>query len=141
MRYLTIVLGGIILSIAGLYWWTNSEKEPTTVLLIEGKVGNTTREIIGDYTDAITLSGVVNNEIKSTTWKTSDERLPILLQLISPQGEVETVFSSSTKGETIFYFPSNTLCSKNGYLLKISDQLKHVLVKSRLIVVDCGIVR
>ncbi len=90
---------------------------------------------LGDtYTDPISIDGNTIYNISSKIWITKDENLPLLLQLISQENKVEVTLLSRKKHSPFFSIPANTWCDKHGYLLKISDQLHHVLVKSRLIV-------
>jgi hypothetical protein len=127
----SVVTTGVLLLVE------NSNKKEITDLLIKTEMSGVTRGAGNTYTTPITIKGKDIYRIGSRTWLTNDERLPIILQIISSQGEVTMTLASNEKGITLFTLPQNTLCHKNGYTLKIKDQLNRILIKSQLIVLPC----
>lgn len=114
-----------------------AHEEKVIDLLIETEITEITRGTGDAYTTPITIKGKDIYTIGSKTWLTTDERLPITLQLISPQGEVAVTLTSREKGITTFTLVANTFCHKDGYTLKVKDQLNRLLIKSRLIILPC----
>lgn len=71
-----------------------------------------------------------NLSIESKNWLTSPSRLPIVLQIIDPEGKKVESFESNTQGFTYFILPEILLTDKNGYTLKVSNQRGEVMIES-----------
>ena len=142
MKKIIFIIIVLLLITIGFYVYSNeaynsstSDKLLSTENSITIKLPSLIMRGIGDTsTDPISINGNVVSNVSSKRWIPKDENLPLVLQLISRENKVEVTLLSRKKHSPFFSIPANTWCDKHGYLLKISDQLHHTLVKSRLIV-------
>ena len=142
MKKIIFIIVVLFLIIIGFYVYSNkaynssiNDKLLSTENSITIKLPSLITRGVGDiYTKPISMNGNDIFYISSETWIPKDKNLPLVLQLISRENKVEVTLLSRKKHSPFFSIPANTWCDKHGYLLKISDQLHHTLVKSRLIV-------
>jgi hypothetical protein len=101
-------------------------------LTVEGLTNNITRSTGETYTYPITINDGFYL-ISAKNWQTNNKNLPFILELISPEGEVKKTIISNKNKSPFFSLNGKILCGKNGYTLKISDQLNNIMVKSKII--------
>lgn len=97
----------------------------------EGSIIGSTRANDGAYTDPIYLNDKAYLIIDNPEWIVSTSRLPLVLKLISPKGDVALQFERDAKGFPLFIIPRALLEDKDGYTLLINNNLGNTLVKSR----------
>lgn len=87
------------------------------------------------YREQIDLSQHSLLHIETDQWLTNPTRLPIVLELIDPTGNSDELrFESHQIGVTSFIIPKSFLYDKKGYMLKVSNRRKQVLVESPIII-------